>query len=180
MVKYVAFLRAVNVGGRIVKMDRLKKIFEELKLKNVKTFIQSGNVIFETAEKDKNVLISKIEKKLKASLGYEVLVMLRTDKELTDIARNNPFKDDELDQDTRVYIAFLYDKTNKETKNILSSLNNKSESLILKKNEVYCKVRMDENKSSYFSILLLEKKLHIPLTTRNQTTVNKIKALLEG
>ena len=46
--KYIVFLRAVNVGGRIVKMDRLKKIFEELKLKNVKTFIQSGNIIFET------------------------------------------------------------------------------------------------------------------------------------
>ena len=100
MVKYAAFLRAVNVGGRIVKMDRLKKILEELKLKNVKTFIQSGNVIFETAEKDKNIVISKIEKKLKSSLGYEVLVMLRTDKELADIATNNPFKDDELDKDT--------------------------------------------------------------------------------
>ena len=80
----------------------------------------------------------------------------------------------------RVYIAFLYNEPGKETKNILSPLNNKNESLILKKNEVYCKVRKDENKSSYFSILLLEKKLRIPLTTRNQTTVNKIKVLVEG
>ena len=179
MVKCVAFLRAVNIGGRIVKMEALKKIFEELKLKNVKTFIQTGNVIFEAAEKDKNILTSKIEKKLNSSLGYEVLVMLRTAKELADIANNNPFKDDELDKDTRVYIAFLYNEPGKETKNILSLLNNKNESLILKKNEVYCKIRKDEKKSSYFSILLLEKKLGIPLTTRNQTTVNKLKALLE-
>ncbi len=179
MVKCVAFLRAVNVGGRVVKMERLKNIFEELKLKNVKTFIQSGNVIFETTGKDKSIVTAKIEKKLKASLGYEVLVMLRTDKELIDIAKINPFKDEVIDKDTRVYIAFLYDKPDKETKNILASMNNKNESFILKKNEVFCKVRKDEKKSSYFSILLLEKKLRIPLTTRNQTTVNKIKTLLE-
>jgi uncharacterized protein (DUF1697 family) len=178
MIKYVAFLRAVNIGGRIVKMEVLKKIFEELNLKNVKTFIQTGNVIFETAGKDKNIVVTKIEKKLKTSLGYEVLVMLRTDKELADIAKNNPFKDDELDKDTRVYIAFLYNEPGKETENILSLLNNKNESFVLKEDEIYCKVRKDEKKSSYFSILLLEKKLGIPLTTRNQTTVNKIKALL--
>jgi len=180
MNKYIAFLRAVNVGGRFVKMEQLKKIFEELKLKNVKTFIQSGNVIFETTEKDKDILIAKIEKKLKASLGYEVLVMLRTDKELANIANNNPFKNEVLDKDTRVYIAFLYDKPNEEINNILSSLENKNESFILRKDEVYCKVRKDEKKHSYFSILLLEKKLCIPLTTRNQTTVNKINPLLEG
>jgi len=178
MIKYVAFLRAVNVGGRVVKMEQLKKIFEELKLKNIKTFIQSGNVIFETAGKDKNTVITKIEKKLKSSLGYEVLVMLRTEKEIEDIVKNNPFKNDEPDKDTRVYIAFLYDKTNKETRNILASMNNKNESFVLKKDEVFCKVHKDEKKSSYFSILLLEKKLKIPLTTRNQTTVNKIRALL--
>jgi uncharacterized protein (DUF1697 family) len=61
-VKYVAFLRAVNVGGRIVKMERLRKIFEELKFKNVKTFIQSGNVIFETGEKKQRYLNEKNRK----------------------------------------------------------------------------------------------------------------------
>lgn len=180
MVKYIAFLRAVNVGGRIVKMDRLKKIFEELKFKNVRTFIQSGNVIFETAGKDKNILISKIEKKLKASLSYEVLVILRTDKELTGTVKNNPFKNEVLDKDTRVFIALLYNNPTKETKNILSSLENKNETFVLKNDEVYCKIRRDEKKHSYFSILLLEKKLGIPLTTRNQNTVNKIKTLIES
>lgn len=177
--KYVAFLRAINVGGRIVKMERLKRIFEELKFKNVKTFIQSGNVIFETSGKDKHALTKKIEKKLKTSLGYEVLVMLRTDKELENIVRFNPFKDENLDENTRVYIAFLNDKPSKEIRNIVSTLNNKNESFHLKGSEVYCKVRRDEKKHSYFSILLLEKKLGIPLTTRNQNTVNKIKAKLE-
>ena len=178
--KYVAFLRAVNVGGRIVKMERLKKIFEELRLKNVKTFIQSGNVIFETEEEQKNLLTKKIEKKLDESLGYEVLVMLRTDKELANIVKQNLFKDDKLDENTRVYIAFLYKEPGKETENILSSLNNKNETFYLKNREVYCKVRKDEKKSSYFSILILEKKLGVPITTRNQTTVNKLNIILNS
>ena len=177
--KYVAFLRAVNVGGRIVKMERLRKIFEELKFKNVKTFIQSGNVIFETEEKNKDILIKKIEKKLKVSLGYEVLVMLRKDKELKNIVKNNPFKEEKLDENTRVYIAFLYNKPGKEVKSTIPSLNNKNGAFHLKGNEVYCKVRREEKKHSYFSILLLEKKLGIPLTTRNQTTVNKIQTMLD-
>ncbi len=178
--KYIAFLRAVNVGERIVKMDQLKKIFEDLKFKNVKTFIQSGNVIFESPEKDKQFLTKKIEKKLQTSLGYEVLVMLRTEKEITDILKHNLFKDEKLDENTRVYIAFLYNQPAEETKNILSSLNNKNETFHLKNKEVYCKITKDEKKSSYFSIVLLEKKLGIPLTTRNQTTVNRINEILKA
>ena len=180
MVKYIAFLRAVNIGRRVVKMDALKKIFESLKLKNVVTFIQSGNVIFETKESDKNLITKKIESKLNESLGYEVLVMLRTEKELKAIAKNNPFKDEVLDENMRVYIAFLYKAIDKKIKDFIISLNNQNETYYSDKSEVYCLIRKDEKKSSYFSILLLEKNLGIPLTTRNQTTVNKISGLLDS
>ena len=179
MTTYIAFLRAINVGGRIVKMERLKKIFEELKFKNVKTFINSGNVIFETSGQDKNFLTREIEKKLNDSLGYEVKTMLRTDKELSEIAEKNPFKNEELGTDERVYIAFLYQKIDKKIKNVVDSLNNKNEKYIPGKSEVYCLIHKDEKKGSYFSILLLEKQLGIPLTTRNQNTVNKIKAMFD-
>jgi uncharacterized protein (DUF1697 family) len=177
--KYVAFLRAINVGGRIVKMDRLKKLFESLKFKNVKTFINSGNVIFETSEMDKNLLTKKIEMKLNNSLGYEVKTMLRTDKEVSEIANKNPFKDEELGTDKRVYIAFLYQKLDKKIKSVIDSLNNKNEKYIPGTSEVYCLINKDEKKGSYFSILLLEKQLGIPLTTRNQNTINKIRTLLD-
>ena len=180
MAKYVAFLRAINIGKRLVKMDRLKKVFEELKFKNVKTFINSGNIIFEATTKDKEQLAGKIEKKLKTSLGFEVLTMIRTEKELASIVKANPFKDEKLDKDTRVYIALLYNKPGKEIINILSSLNNKNETFRLKKNVVYCLVHKDEKNSSYFSITLLEKKLDIPLTIRNQNTINRINAVLES
>jgi uncharacterized protein (DUF1697 family) len=179
MTKYVAFLRAINVGGRIIKMEELREILESLKLKNVKTYIQTGNIIFESSVKT-DILREKIEKKLKSSLGYEVKVMLRTHKELSFIVKNNPYKNKEIDKNTRVYIAFLYKTIKKGIKAIIASLNNENETYVSIKKEVYCLIHKDEKKGSYFSILLLEKNLGIPLTTRNQTTVNKIKIMLDS
>ena len=78
-VRYIAFLRAVNVGGRVVKMPVLKKAFESLQLSNVETFIASGNVVFETAASDVLKVERKIEARLREALGYEVTTMVRSD-----------------------------------------------------------------------------------------------------
>jgi uncharacterized protein (DUF1697 family) len=68
--RYVAFLRAINVGGHIVKMDQLRKLFEGLRLANVETFIASGNVIFDCGAEDAQKLERRIEAHLQKSLGY--------------------------------------------------------------------------------------------------------------
>ena len=79
MVKYIAFLRAINVGGKkLTKMEELRRVFETLRLKNVRTYIQSGNVIFDTTETDSDALATQIERKIHQSLGHEVTVLLRT------------------------------------------------------------------------------------------------------
>ena len=86
--KYVAFLRAVNVGGRrLVKMQDLKKAFESLPVKNVETFIASGNVIFDASVKDPAALERKTEKCLRAALGYDVGTYIRSIDEVAGIAR---------------------------------------------------------------------------------------------
>ena len=72
MPKYVAFLRAINVGGHTVKMDHLRSLLESLGLENVETFIASGNVIFDSKTKNAELLERKIAKHLKEMLGYEV------------------------------------------------------------------------------------------------------------
>lgn len=75
MITYAAFLRGINVGGKkVIKMEDLSRILSSLGFKNVKTTIQSGNVIFETSETNSAVLTKKIEKKLQKSLRYEVSV----------------------------------------------------------------------------------------------------------
>src|SRR5512137_351092 len=91
MPKYIAFLRAINVGGHTVKMDVLRQLFEALDFSNVETFIASGNVVFETRAASTRTLEKKIEQQLRAALGYEVATFLRTDVELAAIARYQPF-----------------------------------------------------------------------------------------
>jgi uncharacterized protein (DUF1697 family) len=75
---YIAFLRAVNVGGRVVKMDRLRALFEALGLSDVRTHIQTGNVFFRAAGSDRAALARRIERHLERALGFEVPTMLRT------------------------------------------------------------------------------------------------------
>ena len=91
MARYIAFLRAINVGGRTVKMDRLRELFEAMKFTDVSTFIASGNVVFNAPGKDPVVLETRIEKHLQQSLGYEVATFLRTPSELATMATFEPF-----------------------------------------------------------------------------------------
>ena len=78
MTRVVAFLRGINVGGRIVKKERLQEVFEALGFRNVMTYKQSGNVIFETEAKDMEKVRARIEDKLKKTLGCDVAVFIRT------------------------------------------------------------------------------------------------------
>ena len=93
MARHIAFLRGINVGGhRLIKMDELARIFTAAGLKNVRTYIQSGNVIFDTASVNAAALQKKIEKTLRNVLGYEVPVMIRRLADIKEIVRRNPFK----------------------------------------------------------------------------------------
>lgn len=104
MPRYVALLRAINVGGHVVKMERLRALFEELRFTNVETFIASGNVIFDAAARDASALERRIERHLEAALGYEVATFIRTPAELATIAALEPFG---AASDATVYVTFL-------------------------------------------------------------------------
>ena len=94
MPHYVAFLGAINVGGRTVRMERLREVFSSLGFADVETFIASGNVIFHTDAGDTASLEARIETALQASLGYPVIVFIRRAGELDAIARHEPFAAD--------------------------------------------------------------------------------------
>ena len=92
MNKYIAFLRAVNVGGHNkIKMEDLKNLLISLRYKNVQTVIQSGNVIFETSDKNIKSITGKIENKLNGFMKKEIKVFVRTHSELAKIVKENPF-----------------------------------------------------------------------------------------
>jgi len=91
MFRFIAFLRAINVGGRTVKMQSLRQVFESLGFSRVNTFIASGNVVFEATTKKTKALERKIERALKAALGYEVRTFVREENELAKITNYRRF-----------------------------------------------------------------------------------------
>ncbi len=105
---YIAFLRAVNVGGRTVKMERLRELFSELGLAGVRTYIQSGNVFFTADETvDRPALTRRIEAHLRQALGFEVPAMVRTVREVEELLAAEPFAGRELTADNRFCVVFL-------------------------------------------------------------------------
>jgi uncharacterized protein (DUF1697 family) len=96
---YVALLRGINVGGhKLIKMKELARIFADAGFKNVRTYVASGNVIFESGSANRAALTRKIEKALQKALGYDVTVVLRTLSEIESIVNRNPFKKYEASQ----------------------------------------------------------------------------------
>jgi uncharacterized protein (DUF1697 family) len=176
MTKYIAFLRAINVGGHTVKMDYLRRLFEAMGFSNVETFIASGNVIFEATAKSTKELERKIEAALQESLGYGVATFIRTTSELADIAAYKPFPASDLEAEgNMLYIAFLTDKPSDAAKQKLLLFTSDVDEFHVNGHEVYwlCRKKMSE---SNFSGALLEKTLGLPATLRNSTTVKKMAA----
>jgi len=176
MPKYIAFLRAINVGGHVVKMDRLRKLFEAMKFKNVETFIASGNVIFDSSSKNVRNLEKSLETHLEKNLGYPVAIFIRSVSELAEVAEYKPFSESELNKDGHtLYIAFTGEEPSEEAKRKLMTFVSKLDDFHVCNREVYwlCRTKMMESK---FSMAQLEKILGKGATFRNSTTVKKIAA----
>ncbi|MFZ1041068.1 MAG: DUF1697 domain-containing protein [Anaerolineales bacterium] len=173
MTKYIAFLRAINVGGHTVKMDALRGFFESLGFLNVETFIASGNVLFETGSKDSGVLEKKIESKLREALGYHVATFVRTDAELKAIAEYKPFPQSQLDAATAFNVAFLKESLDDQRTKKVMSLRTGIDDFHVHGRELYwlCKKKQSD---STFSNAVLEKTLGRPSTIRGVNTIQKI------
>ena len=169
--RYVAFLRAINVGGRVVKMTALKQLFEGLKLAEVETFIASGNVIFSSpAEAAK--LEALIERGMQKGLGYEVTTFLRTTGEIAAIAKRDPFGVS-MPPGGRIYVGFLRDKPAAGAKRKVADLGTPTDTLVVEGREIYwlCTTPSTE---SVISGATLEKTLGQPATLRNMNTVRRL------
>lgn len=175
MPRFIAFLRAINVGGHIVKMDRLRGLFESLGFSSVETFIASGNVVFETRSKNPKLLERKIESALREALGYEVATFIRTEKELADIADYKPFPQTELDAAAALYIGFLAESPDEESKQKLLAFRTEVDDFHVHEREVYWLCRTKQSEST-FSNAVLEKALGARVTFRGVNTVRRIAA----
>ncbi|HKP47457.1 MAG TPA: DUF1697 domain-containing protein [Pyrinomonadaceae bacterium] len=172
--RYFAFLRAINVGGHVVKMDELRKLFSAMRFSKVETFIASGNVIFEATSDDANAIERQIEKSLHKSLGYEVVTFLRTFEELQRAADFRPFSDEDLDNPANtLYVGFISAKPTKEARQQLDKLKSDVDELKIHQRELYwlCRTKFSE---AQFSGALLERTLGAKLTFRNMNTVRRL------
>lgn len=176
MPKYVAFLRAINVGGRNISMAALKAEFEALGFGAVETFIASGNVAFTAGGKSAAALERKIETRLAASLGYEVATFLRTPEEVAAVAAARPFPATEMNSaENTVFVAFLGEAPSPAAAKKLDGFSTPGDAFRVLGREAYW-LRRGRMSDSKFSGAVLEKALGMPATLRNSTTVRKIAA----
>ena len=175
MARFVAFLRAINVGGHTVKMDHLRQLFESMGFSGVETFIASGNVVFETPSRNVKALEKKIEKALREALGYEVATFIRTPAQLAAIASYGPFRQADLDAAAALNVAFLSDALDDASKRKLMALRTDIDDFHVRDREVYWLCRRKQSEST-FSNAVLEKTLGRPSTLRGMNTLRKIAA----
>lgn len=176
MPKYAAFLRAINVGGHVVKMDQLRTLFEGLGFSNVETFIASGNVIFDASARNTRSLERKIEKHLQDDLGYPVATFIRAIADLRAIIDYKPFDKSELEAEGNVlYVGFLAEQPSDAVTKKLRSCATDFDLFQVFGREVYWLLRTKFSESQ-FSGARLEKTLGMSTTLRNINTIKRIAA----
>jgi len=173
MPRYVALLRAINVGGHTVEMKRLQKLFETLGFGDVATFIASGNVIFTSTKGTAKALESKIAAHLERSLGYEVATFLRTPAELGTIAAHRAFAKPLAG--STLHIAFYGEKPTAAAAKQVAALACATDELQLHDRELYWRTTIGMGRNP-ISPAKLEKALGQPATLRKVTTVEKLAA----
>lgn len=175
MHSHISILRGINVSGhKKILMADLAALYQSLKLKDVLTYIQSGNVLFNYSGKATDEeLIKKIEKAIKAKYAFDVPVIVRRREEIEKVIALNPFlkrKDTDLE---KLHVTFLATAPDKEKLENLKTINYPPDEfeLIGKDVYLYCPHNYGETK---LTNNLFEKKLGVTATTRNWKTVNKL------
>ena len=183
MTTYIALLRGINVGGKnIIKMANLKRMFEEMGLSEVQTYIQSGNVLFKSNEKEE-ILRKHIEYKIGKTFGFSVAVVLRTAEELKRIICNCPFSDEEISEaessseGEMLYVALLLNSPSQENVESLNSYRSKSDDFWIRGREVYLLFSKSIRNSKLANNL---QKLDVPMTIRNWKSINKLAELAKS
>ena len=175
MSKYVAFLRAINVGGHVVKMDALRGLFEGLKFSNVETFIASGNVIFDTKAMPDQRLELKIEKHLESELGYGVAAFVRSIDEIRAISVYQPFSKEAVESAHVVNVGFIRESLTPTALELAMAFGTDVDDFHFQGREVYWLTRIPQNESK-FPAKKFEKVLGGAATWRNTNTIARIAA----
>ncbi len=171
---YFAFLKGINVSGhKTIKMAELKAMCEELGFKNVRTYIQSGNVALESPAAAETVR-KKIESGIKDSFGFDVNVVIRSNPEMEAIIKGYPFSKVKGHEDCKISVGYLSAVPTKAQIKELESANNDKEMIFVSGNNLYHLIRGGFSDSEFFKKNTVEKTLNAVCTVRNWNTTNKL------
>ncbi|MBI4520696.1 MAG: DUF1697 domain-containing protein [Gemmatimonadetes bacterium] len=173
--KYVAFLRAINVAGHVsLKMTNVRDAFAAAGCRSVSTYIQSGNVIFESSARDVATRMKKVRAKLRNLVGVEPDILIRTIPEIEELVRRRPFGGVEAGTTVKLYVAFLFQKPRATPRFPLISPKEGLEAVGMRNREVFIVSRRKKNGFFGFPNNFVEEAVGVSATTRNWSTVTKI------
>jgi len=174
MATFVSLFRAINVGGNnLVRMDALKAMHEALGLKNVSTYLQTGNVVFDSDDTDPNQLAAQIAIEFEKTFGFRSEVMVRTAAELKEIFNKNPFYNQPEKETRWVAVIFLTAQPDQQAQQALLNNYKGLEELFVIDQELFV-YYPDGIGRSKLTTAVIEKNLKVAGTGRNWNTVIKL------
>ncbi len=174
MPTYISILRGINVSGhKMIKMEELASLFKSLYFKNVKTYIQSGNVVFQAIETGVHELAKRIEEKISEQFGFAVPVLVKEKNEIARVLQNNPFIKSNAKDVSKLHVTFLSNKPEQINIDKIQQGQYEPDEYIISGSVIYlyCPNGYGNTKlnNNFF-----ESKLKVTATTRNWKTVNEL------
>jgi len=181
MVTYIALLRGINVGGKNkLRMAELKSALETAGLSNVQTYIQSGNILFQS-EKNELTLRVLIEQLIEQEFGLQVRTIIRTAEQIKQLVNHCPFSEEELKAAEAsgaeaLYVSLLMDLPHEDKVEKLQAVDYQPDQYRIVDRDMYL---LFYNSIRNSKLATQVEKLGVPVTTRNWKTMNKLVALSE-
>ena len=173
MGKYISLLRGINISGqKLIKMPVLIDLYKSIGFQNVETYLQSGNVLFNSDITDRKEIAGIIEEGIKYKFGYDVSVLIKIGINLKKIIKNNPFLKNNADT-VKFYITMLFEKPEKELLESIMNFQSGKDEFHINEDIIYINCP-DGYGRTKINNNFFEKKLKVTATTRNWNTVNML------
>ena len=171
---YIVLLRGINVSGhRMIKMEDLKYVLSELDFTSIRTYIQSGNIIFESEKKDPAYLEKQIEEKILNHFEFHVPVVIRNRPELENIQKNNPFLGNRSEPIDKLHVTLFPEKPDQQQLKKIEGLQFLPDEFIVSGREVYLFCPNGYGRTKLTN-QFFENKLKLTATTRNWKTIEAL------
>jgi uncharacterized protein (DUF1697 family) len=174
---FISMLRGINVSGqKKIKMAELSSLYESLGLAHVRTYVQSGNVVFVSPEPDAAKLAGLIEAQIEQTFGFAVTVFIRDNHDFQRIIDRNPFLGDRLEDPAKLHVTFLYRRPAESERRDLIVPSDQADEFIVGEQEIFLFCPNGYGRTK-FSNNFFERKLKVSATTRNWKTVTALAKL---